>query len=191
MHNICRHRGARVCEELSGNRKTYVCPYHGWVYNVDGSLKAARETHVMADFDAAAHGLKPVQCVTYMGLVFINCDPDAGDLVASLENIREPLGAYDLDHAKVAHRKTYRVEANWKLPVCLYPVGLAMRDLGVIEIIGAKRFANILERCHQIAGIGITVDKHQTHVGHALYGLQAVCGGVKISHDVGLARGFE
>ena len=50
MHNICRHRGARVCEELSGNRKTYVCPYHGWVYNVDGSLKAARETHVMPDF---------------------------------------------------------------------------------------------------------------------------------------------
>ena len=92
MHNICRHRGARVCEELSGNRKTYVCPYHGWVYNVDGSLKAARETHVMPDFDAAAHGLKPVKCVTYMGLVFINCDPNAGDLVASLENIREPLG---------------------------------------------------------------------------------------------------
>ena len=44
----------------------------------------------MPDFDAAAHGLKPVKCVTYMGLVFINCDPDAGDLVASLENIREP-----------------------------------------------------------------------------------------------------
>ena len=40
MHNICRHRGARVCEEVTrGNRKAYVCPYHGWVYNVDGSLK--------------------------------------------------------------------------------------------------------------------------------------------------------
>ena len=132
MHNICRHRGARVCEELSGNRKTYVCPYHGWVYNVDGSLKAARETHVMPDFDVAAHGLKPVKCVTYMGLVFINCDPDAGDLVASLENIREPLGAYDLEHAKVAHRKTYRVEANWKLAIenylCLLYTSPSPRD---------------------------------------------------------------
>jgi phenylpropionate dioxygenase-like ring-hydroxylating dioxygenase large terminal subunit len=117
MHNICRHRGARVCEDLKGNRKTYVCPYHGWVYNVDGTLKAARETHVMPNFDASAHGLKPVNCVTYMGLVFINCDPEAGDLLASLENIREPLGAYDLDHAKVAHRKTYRVDANWKLAI--------------------------------------------------------------------------
>jgi len=117
MHNICRHRGARVCEEPRGNRKTYVCPYHGWVYHVDGSLKAARETHVMRDFDAAAHGLKPVKCVSYMGLVSINCDSGAGDLIASLENLREPLGAYDLDHAKVAHRHTYRVDANWKLAI--------------------------------------------------------------------------
>ena len=38
LHNICRHRGARVCEEASGNRKTFVCPYHGWTFNIDGSL---------------------------------------------------------------------------------------------------------------------------------------------------------
>ena len=117
MHNICRHRGARVCEEKKGNRKTYVCPYHGWVYNTDGSLKVARETHVMPDFDASAHGLKPVKCVTYMGLVFINCNSEAGDLIASLENIKEPLGAYDLSNAKIADRKTYTVEANWKLAI--------------------------------------------------------------------------
>ena len=48
-----------------------------------------------------------------------------------------------------------------------------------------------LKRGHQIAGIGITVDKHQTHVGHALHWLQAVCGGVKVRHDVGLAGGLE
>lgn len=115
MHNICRHRGARVCEEPKGNRKTYVCPYHGWVYNTDGSLKAARETHIMPQFDAASHGLKSVNCVTFMGLVFINCDPQAGDLIDSLQNIRRQLGAYDLANAKVAHRQTYRVDANWKL----------------------------------------------------------------------------
>ncbi|MBL6696618.1 MAG: Rieske (2Fe-2S) protein, partial [Luminiphilus sp.] len=95
MHNICRHRGARVCEDRAGNRKTFVCPYHGWVYELDGSLKAARETHVMADFDSTQYRLKTVQCVEYMGLVFINCDPGAGDFLAPLENLREPLGAYD------------------------------------------------------------------------------------------------
>ena len=42
---------------------------------------------------------------------------NAGDLAASLDNIKEPLGAYDLANAKVAHRHSYRVDANWKLVV--------------------------------------------------------------------------
>ena len=36
--NSCRHRGSRVCEKASGTCKTFVCPYHGWVYGTDGSF---------------------------------------------------------------------------------------------------------------------------------------------------------
>jgi phenylpropionate dioxygenase-like ring-hydroxylating dioxygenase large terminal subunit len=115
LMNICRHRGSRVCEEQSGNRKTFVCPYHGWVYNTDGSLKAAREMDACADFDSAAHGLKKARIVVYMGLIFINCDPQAADFLGPLSNLQEQLGAYDLEHAKVAHKQTYTVDANWKL----------------------------------------------------------------------------
>ncbi len=56
LMNVCRHRGARVCEAASGNRKTFVCPYHGWVYNTDGSLKAAREMEVLEGFDTQGFG---------------------------------------------------------------------------------------------------------------------------------------
>ena len=115
MHNICRHRGAAVCEEPCGNRATFVCPYHGWVYNLDGSMKAAREMHVLPEFDAAEHGLKKIRLVSYMGLVFINCDPNAVDFLGPLSNLEKPLGAYRLDEAKVAFKKTYRIQANWKL----------------------------------------------------------------------------
>lgn len=115
LMNICRHRGARVCEESSGNRKTFVCPYHGWVYNTDGSLKAAREMEILEGFDPSDHGLKRASVVVFMGLVFVNCDPGAPDFRGPLQNIAQPLGAYDLEHAKVAHRQTYRVDANWKL----------------------------------------------------------------------------
>ena len=66
-----------------------------------------------------------------------------------------------------------------------------MRDLGVLEIIGAEGFANIVKRRHQIAGIGIAINEHQAHIGYAINRFQAVCGGVKIRHDVGFARGFE
>jgi Rieske 2Fe-2S family protein len=117
MHNICRHRGSAVCEEPCGNRKTFVCPYHGWVYNLDGSMRAAREMHVVADFSEGDHGLKKIQLVNYMGLVFINCDPNAADFLGPLSNLDKPLGAYQLESAKVAHKKTYHIPANWKLVV--------------------------------------------------------------------------
>jgi phenylpropionate dioxygenase-like ring-hydroxylating dioxygenase large terminal subunit len=115
LMNVCRHRGARVCEDMSGNRKTFVCPYHGWVYNTDGSLRAAREMEILEGFDGAAHGLKQARVQVYMGLVFINCDPDAADFLPALQKLKEPLGAYDLENAKVAHKQTYTVDANWKL----------------------------------------------------------------------------
>jgi Rieske 2Fe-2S family protein len=115
LFNICRHRGARVCEEPSGNRKTFVCPYHGWVYNTDGSLKAARDMELLEGFDPACHGLKPARIAIYMGLIFINCDPDAADFLGPLSKLERPLGAYELERAKVAHKQTYKVDANWKL----------------------------------------------------------------------------
>ncbi len=115
MHNICRHRGAAVCEDPCGNRATFVCPYHGWVYNLDGSMRAAREMHVLSEFEPHEHGLKKIRLISYMGLVFINCDPEAADFLGPLSHLSEPLGAYRLEKAKVAYKKTYRIDANWKL----------------------------------------------------------------------------
>ncbi|MBT5005054.1 MAG: Rieske 2Fe-2S domain-containing protein, partial [Halieaceae bacterium] len=115
LMNICRHRGARVCEHASGNRKTFVCPYHGWVYKTNGELKAAREMGMKEGFDKADYGLKKVPCVVYQGLIFINCDQNAPDFLGPLSHLDRQLGAYDLPNAKVAHKKSYRVDANWKL----------------------------------------------------------------------------
>lgn len=115
MHNVCRHRGARVCEEHSGNRKSFVCPYHGWVYNIDGSLKLARHMEHVEGFSSQDYSLKAVRFEVFQGLIFINCDPDAADFRAPLEKMTVQLGAYDLANAKVADSKLYRVDANWKL----------------------------------------------------------------------------
>ncbi|MDB2547788.1 aromatic ring-hydroxylating dioxygenase subunit alpha [Porticoccaceae bacterium] len=115
MHNICRHRGARVCEEPSGNRKAFICPYHGWAYGNDGHLKSAREMDQLEGFKCEDYALKKVRFVVFQGMIFINCDPNAPDFIAPLENISRQLGASDLENAKVAERKTYRINANWKL----------------------------------------------------------------------------
>jgi phenylpropionate dioxygenase-like ring-hydroxylating dioxygenase large terminal subunit len=37
--NRCRHRGASVCEQRKGKTSVFVCPYHGWSYDMDGKLR--------------------------------------------------------------------------------------------------------------------------------------------------------
>lgn len=113
--NVCRHRGARVCELKVGNSSTFVCPYHGWVYNGDGSLRAAREMQAVEGFLPEKLGLKKASVAVFHGLIFINCDADAKPFNPLLAPIEKPLAAYGLADAKIAHQKTYRVEANWKL----------------------------------------------------------------------------
>jgi Rieske 2Fe-2S family protein len=118
--NSCRHRGSRVCESLQGNRKAFVCPYHGWVYNADGSLKAARHMDVMPDFRKEDHGLKQARVAERFGLIFINFDPDAYDFNEALAQVDAQLKPYHLESAKIAHRETYSVDANWKIALGNY-----------------------------------------------------------------------
>jgi Rieske 2Fe-2S family protein len=115
LMNVCRHRGARVCEQASGNRKTFVCPYHGWVYDMDGSLRAARAMEALEGFDPAQYGLKKARCCVFEGLIFVNCNPQAADFEPALDTIAAALKPYDLPAAKVAHSQVYKVDANWKL----------------------------------------------------------------------------
>ena len=42
FYNVCRHRGSHICLEEEGKLRNLVCPYHAWVYNLDGQLKSAR-----------------------------------------------------------------------------------------------------------------------------------------------------
>src|SRR5712691_9530291 len=36
--NVCRHRGARIADGSGNGARDFACPYHGWVYGVDGAL---------------------------------------------------------------------------------------------------------------------------------------------------------
>ena len=38
FHNVCRHRGQKLCQKDSGSAPKIVCPYHQWTYELDGRL---------------------------------------------------------------------------------------------------------------------------------------------------------
>ncbi len=113
--NVCRHRGSKVCVDNRGCAKKLVCRYHAWVYELDGELRSA--PHMADDFDRSGLSLKRIHCETLDGMIFVNF----ADQPASFDCIRNGLSGclkpYRLDQAKVAHRQSYPIKANWKLAV--------------------------------------------------------------------------
>ncbi len=113
--NVCRHRGSRICAAPSGTAKNFVCPYHAWTYGLDGTLLAAR--HMPAGFDARPYGLKPVHLRIIEGVVFVSLAATPLGLANVAATLKASLGPYGWSGARVAHRETYRIAANWKLAV--------------------------------------------------------------------------
>ena len=111
-HNVCRHRGSRICTEERGTARVLVCGYHQWTYGLDGQLRAAR---LMGDgFAKTEHRLGPVAVREVAGLVFVCLLDEPPSFDAAERAITAQLGPHRLDRARVVHRTTYDVAANWK-----------------------------------------------------------------------------
>jgi Rieske 2Fe-2S family protein len=113
--NVCRHRGSRVCVTRSGNAQGggFTCPYHAWSYGLDGRLRAARE--MPPSFRREEAGLKPLSVRVLEGLIFLSfaAEPPALDDVARA--LAHSAGVHGWAQARVAHRATFEIRANWKL----------------------------------------------------------------------------
>lgn len=85
--NLCRHRGARVVDGAQGSCKgAIVCPFHGWVYNLDGTLRGAARPETFGQIDRREFGLKPLECQEFHGFLFLRFapgpQPDVADWLA-------------------------------------------------------------------------------------------------------------
>jgi len=113
--NVCRHRGSLVCLEEQGHADKFMCPYHGWMYGIDGNLTAAR--NMRDDFDMSAHGLKSVSVGEIYGLILVCFDNNPPSLEGAIRDLEEPMGMFDFENLKLAAQKSYAIPANWKLSI--------------------------------------------------------------------------
>ena len=113
--NVCRHRGSLVCLENHGNTSKFECPYHGWTYDLDGKLIAARS--MQGGFNKEEYGLHPVSLKLLGGLVFVCFCDVPPSLQGAQSDLAEPLAMFDFENLKVAASKTYPIAANWKLAI--------------------------------------------------------------------------
>ena len=98
FHNLCRHRGARVVDGTHGNCKgAVVCPFHGWVYNLDGTLRGASQPKAFGTLNREAFGLKPIEMQSFHGFIFLRFGPGPQpDIATLLAPFDADFAAYDL-----------------------------------------------------------------------------------------------
>lgn len=123
FHNYCRHRGLRLVNEPCARRNRLVCPYHGWMYELDGKL--IRTPHIAGadDHDGAKagidlpEGLHAVRMAIWNQLVFVNVSGDADAFSNVIAPLAERWSCYDFSGLHEAEVSTYDVACNWKLAV--------------------------------------------------------------------------
>ncbi|KAA3622835.1 MAG: TetR family transcriptional regulator, partial [Proteobacteria bacterium] len=117
FHNVCRHRGSRVVEGTRGRcRRSIVCPFHGWTYNLDGSLKSVPAFKTFAGLDKTRHGLVPLDVEVWHGFVFVRFQGEGASLaeqLAPVEHLVAPYRMADMKPLGGHYRKEY--DYNWKI----------------------------------------------------------------------------
>ena len=118
FHNLCRHRGSRVVAESHGRCKSaIICPFHGWVYNLDGTLRGAAQPNSLPALDPQQHGLKPIEMDIWHGFVFVRFQPGPQPSVSQLlSHIEDEVSQYQLASLTPTGEGFWatEVEANWK-----------------------------------------------------------------------------
>jgi phenylpropionate dioxygenase-like ring-hydroxylating dioxygenase large terminal subunit len=118
FHNVCRHRGSRVVADERGTcRSAIVCPFHGWTYNLDGTLRGAARPQTFPPLDNAAWGLKPIELELWQGFVFVRFKPSPQPSVgAILAPFASEVAAYRPQELVPAGEQAWseHVAVNWK-----------------------------------------------------------------------------
>ncbi|MEO1061179.1 MAG: aromatic ring-hydroxylating dioxygenase subunit alpha [Actinomycetota bacterium] len=115
MSAVCQHRAMQVCDG-SGNDTTFKCPYHHWIYGLDGRLLGAPAMERAEGFSKSEWGLPSLAVEEWMGFVFVNLDADAAPLAPTLARYEPYIERYDL--ANVVCPGTFTLEDmpwNWKV----------------------------------------------------------------------------
>ena len=113
--NVCRHHAAAVVTEPCGQANILHCPYHGWNYGLDGSLKGMPEFDGVKGFDRQQNGLLPVQAQVWENFVFVNLDPNAAPLKEFLGRLVNRVAHLGISKLHYFDSRVYDIHCNWKV----------------------------------------------------------------------------
>lgn len=118
VYNACQHRGNKIFTNHTGNVAAISCPYHGWTYELDGTLKKVPdEERFTQGLPCDQLSLKPVNVEVRVGLVWINMDPDAAPIEQYLGIVLDQYEPFHFENMVLIEDQTVELDANWKTAV--------------------------------------------------------------------------
>ena len=122
LSNVCRHRAGPVAKG-EGKRPVLQCGYHGWTYGLDGRLLQTPEMSGIECFDRSDFSLPRFRAEVWNELVFVNLDPASVPLGDFLGDLANRLASRDYAGFRLAARKEWTLDCNWKVYVDNYLEG--------------------------------------------------------------------
>jgi choline monooxygenase len=122
LSNVCRHRAGPVAKG-EGRRPVLQCGYHGWTYGLDGCLLQTPEMAGVECFDRGDFSLPRFRVEIWNELVFVNLDRDRAPLSGFLGDLVSRLAPRNYDGFRLAARKEWSLDCNWKVYVDNYLEG--------------------------------------------------------------------
>jgi len=115
LFNVCQHRGNRLVTQERGSMNRFVCPYHGWMYELDGTLARVPDEELFrGGVPCAERSLKPVRVEVWAGLIWVTMNPDAPPLATYLGATIGALAPYRFEKMRLVKHQTVALDANWK-----------------------------------------------------------------------------
>lgn len=115
FYNTCRHRGAPVVADESGQSRAFMCSYHGWTYNLEGDLINLRDKRDFPDLDKSCKGLVKVRCERWGNWIFVNEDEGAASLQKSIGPIWDEMAEFCPQDLRFVDRAAFEVPCNVKI----------------------------------------------------------------------------
>jgi len=115
-HNSCLHRGTKLKpSQSSGWSASIQCPFHGWDWNLDGSLKSVRCDWEFPHLQKDKARLRQARVESWNGFIFVNFSAQGPGLIDYLEVLPEHFRKWDLSGWYVHTHVQKRLPGNWKL----------------------------------------------------------------------------
>lgn len=122
LSNVCLHRAGPVAVG-TGKRNAFQCPYHGWLYELDGRLRRAQGMETTEGFDGSEMSLPQFRAEQWGPSVWVALDDDTPPLAEWLADVTPRLANYDIESLDFIGGRRWSIACNWKLYVDNYMEG--------------------------------------------------------------------